>query len=54
MKTEYMIISSSTKDKLTSEVNSRIGEGWLPQGGVFINNQSNSKFLQAMILTKVE
>ena len=50
MKMKYIIIKASDSDQLTKEVQSRIDEGWKPQGGVCIDYASNYVFAQAMIL----
>jgi ribosomal protein S1 len=34
MKLQYMVVFKSSQDKFEEEVNSRIKEGWIPQGGV--------------------
>ena len=50
MEMQYMIVKASTTDKLAEEVQIRIGEGWIPQGGVCVANGSNFILTQAMIL----
>ena len=47
---KYIIIKASDSDQLTKEVQSKIDEGWKPQGGVCIDYASNYVFAQAMIL----
>ena len=50
MKIEYTIISASGRIDLMSKVKTRIADGWLPQGGAFIEDGSHySKFNQTMI-----
>ena len=49
MKLQYMVVFESNKGKFEEEVNSRIKEGWIPQGGVSGATSSGIFFIQAMI-----
>ena len=50
MALEYMIIKENSIEKLSKEVQSKIGEGWIPQGGVGVGFISTfTIFAQAMI-----
>ena len=45
-----MIAKASTTEKLWEEVQSRIREGWIPQGGVSVAKYaSNIIYVQALI-----
>ena len=50
MNTQYMIATARNAEKLTEEVQSRINEGWIPQGGISITLASSPVFAQALIL----
>ncbi|MDY8135391.1 hypothetical protein [Aquimarina sp. 2201CG5-10] len=45
-----MIAKANNPDRLAEEVQSRIEEGWIPQGGVCVANASNYILTQALIL----
>jgi len=45
-----MIAEANTTKKLWEEVDSRIKEGWIPQGGVSVSNSPRVTYVQAMIL----
>lgn len=49
MKMQYMVVFESNQGKFEEEVNSRIKEGWVPQGGVSGATSSGIFFIQAMI-----
>jgi hypothetical protein len=49
MKIKYKIISENSIERLNESVQSKIDEGWLPQGGVTAANGSNFIFAQAMV-----
>jgi hypothetical protein len=49
MDNQYMIIIENSPEKLAREVQSRMGEGWMPQGGVSVSNGSRVTYVQAMI-----
>jgi hypothetical protein len=52
MALEYMIIQKSYIEDLVEKVQSRIDEGWIPQGGVGISKTHHGTsytFTQAMI-----
>lgn len=50
MKTQYMIARARNVEKLVEEVQQRINEGWVPQGGVTVAVASVPLFAQALIL----
>lgn len=45
-----MIAKSHNTETLTEQVNARIKEGWIPQGGITVTNASSIIFAQALIL----
>lgn len=47
---KYIIVKANSLDKLTEEVQSKIDEGYIPQGGVCVANASTLIYAQAMIL----
>jgi hypothetical protein len=49
MELQYMIAKGKSTQELWEEVESRIKEGWIPQGGVCVANGSSLIFAQAMI-----
>ena len=49
MKLQYMVVFESSKAKFEEEVNAKIKEGWMPQGGVSGATSSGIFFMQAMI-----
>lgn len=53
MELEYTIVKASSAKKLSEEVNVKIEEGWMLQGGVCMANATEIAYLQAMTL-KVE
>lgn len=46
---KYIIINATGLDQLMEEVQLKINEGWIPQGGVAVANASNMIFAQAMV-----
>ncbi len=52
MKTQYMIATAKNTEKLVEEVQSRINEGWIPQGGIAITLATQPLYAQALILKK--
>jgi len=44
-----MIAKGSSTEKLWEEVESRIKEGWIPQGGISVANGTNFIYAQALI-----
>lgn len=53
MKIQYNIISESSIEKLNETVQSKIDQGWLPQGGVTVANATKIVFAQAMVKEEV-
>ena len=49
MKLEYTILKGNSFEKLVEEVELKIQEGWVPQGGISVANGTNFIFAQAMI-----
>lgn len=50
MKTQYIIAKARDSETLTKEVQSKIDEGWMPQGGVSLCLATSPYFVQALIL----
>ncbi len=46
---QYTIAKAHTPELLMEAVNSKIQEGWVPQGGIAVANASNMIYAQAMI-----
>lgn len=53
MELEYTVVKASSSKRLSEEVNVKIEEGWMLQGGVCMANATEVAYLQAMTL-KVE
>ena len=51
---EYFIASSASTESLMELVQSKIAEGWVPQGGITTANASKLVYAQAMIRTSNE
>lgn len=51
---EYFIASSASTESLMALVQSKIAEGWVPQGGITTANASKLVYAQAMIRTSNE
>jgi len=49
MDTQYMVAGASTNAKLVEQVQSRINEGWILQGGVSVALGGQPYFAQALI-----
>lgn len=49
MEAKYIIVKGISTEELVKEVELRIKEGLVPQGGITVANASNLIFAQAMV-----
>ncbi|WP_178983662.1 DUF1737 domain-containing protein [Winogradskyella helgolandensis] len=54
MEMQYMIVKEKNKEALEKEVQSRLNEGWEPQGGVCFDGvgMGGREWCQALVLRK--
>lgn len=54
MQENYIVVSNIRREKLVIEVNERMSQGYVPQGGLCVALIEFPLFSQAMILNKQE